>query len=342
MLEEDLKVIEKELKRDNITFDGKNILITGGAGFLGSWICDYLIRDGAKVTCLDNFASGVPSNIEHLKENENFNFVKHDISKPIYFNEKYDQIIHMASRASPFEFKKYPIQILKSNTLGVWISLGIAKEHKARLLYTSTSEVYGNPDPRFVPTPETYNGNVNPIGPRGCYDEAKRAGEAFVMAYRLQHGLDTRIVRIFNTYGPRMRSEDIYGRAVPRFIEQALKNEPITVFGDGSQTRSFTYVTDEVEGILRLAAMDGVEGKVVNIGNDNETTILTNSDSEIIFLPLPEDDPERRSPDITRAKKILRWKPKVSLKDGLAKTIKWFEVNPPYLKGRGLSRERQG
>jgi UDP-glucuronate decarboxylase len=314
-------------------FGDKEILITGGAGFLGSYMCEALIESNAKATCLDNLASGLASNIEHLKGNENFNFIEHDISKPINFENEFDLVIHMASRAAPFEFDKYPIQILKANTLGIWIALGIAKKHSARFVYTSTSEVYGNPDPKFIPTPETYNGNVNPIGPRSCYDEAKRAGEAFVIAYKHEHEMDTRMARIFNTYGPRMRADDIYGRAVPRFIDQALKGEDITVFGDGSQTRSFTYVSDQIEGLLRLATVDEAKGEVINIGNNKETDILemaklikelTNSSSEITFHPLPEDDPRRRCPDISKAKDILGWEPEVSLEEGLKNTIEWF------------------
>ena len=315
-------------------FEDKDILITGGAGFLGSYVCEAFIEAGAKVKCLDNFASGLASNIDALKGNEDFTFIEHDISKPISFDGELDLVMHMASRASPFEFEKYPIQILKANTLGIWVALGIAKKHNARFVYTSTSEVYGDPDPKFVPTSETYNGNVNPIGPRGCYDESKRAGEAFVIAYRHQHGMDTRMARIFNTYGPRMRADDIYGRALPRFIEQALKGDDITVFGDGSQTRSFTYVSDQIEGLLRLAALDGARGEVINIGSDKETSILelaemikklTNSSSEITFHPLPEDDPLRRCPDIKRAKEILGWEPMVPLEEGLKNIIEWFK-----------------
>ncbi len=315
-------------------FVDKEILITGGAGFLGSYMCEALVNSNAKVTCLDNFASGLTSNIAHLRDNENFRFVEHDISKPINLEIKFDLVMHMASRASPFEFEKYPIQILKANTLGIWIALGIAKKHNARFVYTSTSEIYGDPDPKFIPTSETYNGNVNPVGPRSCYDEAKRAGEAFVIAYKHQHGMDVRMVRIFNTYGPRMRAKDIYGRAVPRFIEQALKGDDITVFGDGSQTRSFTYVSDQIDGLLRLAALDRARGEVINIGNTNETTILelanlikrlTNSSSKITFHPLPEDDPQRRCPNISKAKDILEWEPKVGLEEGLEHTIEWFK-----------------
>lgn len=335
MIRKDVRSINTSLKKEGLTFDGKEVLVTGGAGFLGSWICRALVEQEAKVTCLDNLSSGLASNIKPLKDRDNFTFVQHDISNPIGFDKSFEWVMHLASRASPFEFERYPIQILKANTLGIWVALGIAKKHKARFLYTSTSEVYGDSDPRFVPTPESYNGNVNPIGPRSCYDEAKRAGEAFVKAYELQHKMDTRIVRIFNTFGPLMRADDIYGRVVPRFIEQALKGEPITVFGDGEQTRSFTYVRDQVEGILRLAALERARGEVVNIGSNVETSIielarivkkLTCSKSEITFLPLPKDDPRRRCPDISKAEKLLNWRPRVSLEEGLRKTIAWFEA----------------
>ena len=350
--------IEKIKKNLDMGFaEGKTVLISGGSGFLGSWICDVLVESKANVICVDNLVSGRKENISHLIGKENFEFVQHDIANPIFFDEKIDFVMHLASRASPFEFKEYPIQILKANTLGIWVALGIAKKHGARFLYASTSEVYGNPS--IVPTPETYNGNVNPIGPRSCYDEAKRCGESYVIAYKIQHNLDTRIARIFNTYGPRMRSDDIYGRVVPRFIEQALKGEPITVFGDGHQTRSFCYVTDQVEGLLRLAntfsfykrkpvlkeklkkesdKKEGSEvgGEVVNIGSDKEITILelakliqelTNSSSEIVFSELPKDDPRRRKPDISKAKNILKWVPKVGLEEGLERTIEWFVEN---------------
>lgn len=313
----------------NISFDGQTVLVNGGAGFLGSWICDVLVELNADVICLDNFASGRKSNISRLLKKDNFTFFEHNITEPIYFDKKIDLVMHMASRASPFEFEKFPIQILKANTLGIWVALGIAKKHNSRFLYTSTSEIYGNPS--LVPTPETYNGNVNPIGPRSCYDEAKRCGESYVFAYRTQHNLDTRIVRIFNTYGPKMRPDDIYGRVVPRFIEQALDESPITVFGDGTQTRSFCYVTDQIEGLLRFAYLDAGEGEVINIGNEDEAAIidlakkikdLTNSISEITFHTLPEDDPKRRCPDIKKAKKILGWEPKISLEEGLRRMIK--------------------
>ena len=230
-------------------FEDKIVLVTGGAGFLGSWICEVLVEQGANVICLDNLVSGLNSNISHLMDKDNFKFIQHDITQPIFFDERIDVVMHLASRASPFEFEKFPIQILKANTLGIWGALGIAKKHGARFLYTSTSEVYGKAEE--IPTSEEYRGNVNPVGPRSCYDEAKRCGESFVIAYRMQHGLDVRIARIFNTYGPRMRAEGVYGRVIPRFIEQALSNNPITIFGDGSQTRSFCYVTDQVEGLLK-------------------------------------------------------------------------------------------
>ncbi len=330
-LSQELKAIIQNLGK--ITFEDERVLITGGAGFLGSWMCDVLLRMGADVICLDNLSSGLKSNISHMINLEEFQFIEHDISEPIHLKGKIDLVIHMASRASPFEFGLYPIEILKANTVGLAVSLEIAKENQARLLYTSTSEIYGNPE--IVPTPESYFGNVNSIGPRGCYDEAKRCGEAYVAAYMTQYGLDARIARIFNTYGPRMRFDGIYGRAVPRFIEQALSGKEVTVFGDGSQTRSFCYITDQIEGLLRLAALEEVGFKVpvVNIGDDRETTILelakmvlriTGSDSEISYHMLPEDDPLRRRPDITRAKEELGWTPRVSLEDGLSRTVEWF------------------
>ncbi|MFQ5975798.1 MAG: UDP-glucuronic acid decarboxylase family protein [Candidatus Hydrothermarchaeales archaeon] len=330
VIEEDLEKVKNALENDGLSFEDKKVLVTGGAGFLGSWVCSVLIRQNAEVMCLDNLVSGLKNNLADLEDKEKFTFINHDISKSIILDGPFDFVMHLASRASPFEFEKHPIQILKANTLGIWIALGIAKKYRATFLYTSTSEIYGNPDSRFIPTPETYNGNVNPIGPRSCYDEAKRAGEAFVKAYELQHGMDTRMVRIFNTYGPKMRADDIYGRVVPRFIDQALKGDEITVFGDGAQTRSFTYVTDQVDGIMRLALSPDAKSEVVNIGNNKETTILdlakilkkiTGSNSKIGFYPLPEDDPERRCPDISKAKRMLNWRPKVQLEEGLKRFI---------------------
>jgi UDP-glucuronate decarboxylase len=312
----------------DLAYSGKRVLVTGGAGFLGSWICTILVQQGACVTCLDNLSSGRKENVAHLDVEKRFEFKKHDISIPPVLHEKFDYILHLASRASPFEFNTHPLEILRANTFGLVNALDIAKRDGARLLFTSTSEVYGKAT--VFPTPETYPGVVNINGIRGCYDEAKRAGEAFCMAYLREHGVDIRIARIFNTYGPGMRADGIYGRVVPRFISQALKNEPITIFGDGSQTRSFCYVTDQVEGLLRLAASDSAGGNVVNIGNDREVPVLqlahiireiTGSQSGMVFSPLPEDDPQRRWPDITRAKELLGWKPKVDLEEGIGKMV---------------------
>ena len=348
-ISQDIAEINERLKKEGITFEGKTILVTGGAGFLGSWVCDVLVKHNAYCICLDNLTSGQPKNIIHLMEEDNFRFINHDISYPIYFGMSYhplgicisdikkiDIVMHMASRASPFEFKVNPISILRSNTLGTLNSLGIAKFHNAIFFYTSTSEVYGNPPKEAVPSPESYFGHVNPVGPRSCYDESKRAGEAFIKAYELQHQMRTKIVRIFNTSGPRIRHGPEFGRVVPNFINQALNDEDITIFGDGSQTRSFIYIVDEIEGILKMVYKDEANGEVINLGNDKEYTILelaniikdlTNSNSKIVFKPLPIDDPVRRCPDITKAKKILNWKPTTSLEDGLKKTIAWFKDN---------------
>jgi len=329
--QKELETIRRNL--GEISFEDRRMLVTGGAGFLGSWMCEYLLDDGASVTCIDNFASGQRANIQALMANERFRFIEHDISLPLPVETPADYVFHMASRASPFEFEHYPIGILRANTLGVMVALEIAKKHHARFVFTSTSEVYGNPD--IVPTPETYYGNVNPTGLRGCYDEAKRCGEAYVVAYRREHRLNARIARIFNTYGPRIRMDGIYGRVIPRFIGQALSGKPVTVFGDGSQTRSFTYVTDQIEGLLRLAALDAAESQVINIGNVNEITVLelarkvidlTWSKSELTFHPLPEDDPLRRRPDVTKAKDILGWQPKVPLEYGLERMIEWIKA----------------
>ena len=326
----DLAIIQKNL--GEISFEDQTVLVTGGAGFLGSWMCEVLIAQNARVICLDNLASGREQNIENLKENENFTFLRHDISQPVILDKKIDLVLHMASRASPLEFEQFPIQIMKANTLGTWIALGIAKKDRARLLFTSTSEIYG--ESHIIPTPETYNGNVNTLGIRGCYDEAKRAGEATCMAYIRQHGIDVRIVRIFNTYGPRMRADGYYGRVVPRFITQALRNDPITIFGEGTQTRSFCYVTDQIEGLLRFVAKDDLKGEVINIGNPIELSIvdlaflikkITGSKSRLQYFPLPQDDPHRRCPIITKAKDLLDWSPKVDLETGLKKTIQYME-----------------
>jgi len=313
--------------------EDKRIIVTGGAGFIGSWLCDVLVENGAElVLCVDNLASGLRENISHLLERENFSFIKHDIVKPLEVEGRVDAILHLASRASPLEFEKFPIQIVKANTIGTWIALGIAKRKRARLLFTSTSEVYG--DAEVIPTPETYNGNVSCVGVRSCYDEAKRCGEALCKAYERQHNLDVRIARIFNTYGPRMRAEGVYGRVIPRFIHQVLSGKPITIFGDGHQTRSFCYIADQIEGLLRLLCVEDARGAVVNIGSPQEIEILKLAaviqrvaarKVPLEFLPALPDDPRRRCPDITRARTLLGFEPKVSLEEGLRLTFEWFK-----------------
>ncbi|HPN37237.1 MAG TPA: SDR family oxidoreductase [Melioribacteraceae bacterium] len=306
----------------------KTVVITGGAGFLGSHLCDKMIKEGYKVICIDNLLTGNIKNIEHLFGNTDFTFVKHDITNFIHVPDNVDYILHFASPASPIDYLKLPIQTLKVGSLGTHKVLGLAKEKKARILLASTSEVYG--DPIVHPQKEEYWGNVNPIGPRGVYDEAKRFAEAMTMAYHRYHNVETRIVRIFNTYGPRMRLND--GRALPAFVSQAMNGEDITVFGDGSQTRSFCYVSDLVDGIYRLLLSDVSDP--VNIGNPAEITIkqfaeevikLTNTSSKIIYQPLPEDDPKVRQPDITKARLLLGWEPKVDRQEGLKITIDYFK-----------------
>ncbi len=303
-------------------------LITGGAGFIGSHLCEFLLQKGHQIICMDNLITGNIKNIEHLKNNKNFSFMQHDISKPIKIDGELDYILHFASPASPIDYQKIPIQTLKAGALGTHNTLGLAKAKGAVYVLASTSEVYG--DPLVNPQSENYWGNVNPTGPRGCYDEAKRFAEALTTAYHNIHKIQIRIARIFNTYGPRMRAKD--GRVVPSFITQALANKPMTVFGDGKQTRSFCYINDEIEGLYKLMMSDINEP--VNIGNPNEMSILdfakkvlelTKSNSKIIFKGLPIDDPKIRRPDISKAKKLLNWQPKISLEEGLGKTIDWFK-----------------
>ncbi len=299
-------------------------LITGGAGFLGSHLCDRLLAENHNVICMDNFLTGSPDNVAHLIGNRNFHLIEHDVTHYIYVEGPLDYVLHFASPASPIDYLQYPIQTLKVGALGTHKALGLAKAKGARFLLASTSEVYG--DPLVHPQPETYWGNVNPVGLRGVYDEAKRFAEAMTMAYHRYHGVETRIVRIFNTFGPRLRLDD--GRALPTFMRQALQGEPLTVYGDGSQTRSFTYVNDTVEGIFRLLLSDIVDP--VNIGNPDEITILdfakeiialTNSPSPVIFETLPEDDPLIRQPDVTRARESLQWQPQFSRAEGLRLTL---------------------
>ncbi len=302
-------------------------VVTGGAGFLGSHLSDLLIARGHRVIAIDNFVTGSVDNIAHLAGNPNFKFIQQDVTEFLFLNEPVNFVWHFASPASPIDYLEIPIQTLKVGSLGTHKALGLAKHKKARFLLASTSEIYG--DPLVHPQKEEYWGNVNTIGPRGCYDEAKRFAEAMTMAYHREHGVETRIVRIFNTYGPRMRLND--GRVVPAFVSQALEGKPLTVFGKGSQTRSFCYVSDLVEGIYRLMNSSSVEP--VNIGNPHEMTVLefaeeiiraTGSRSRIVFKPLPQDDPKQRRPDIARAKARLNWEPQVPLKEGLKKTIEYF------------------
>ncbi|HRI57372.1 MAG TPA: SDR family oxidoreductase [Anaerolineae bacterium] len=303
------------------------VLVTGGAGFLGSHLCDRLLAEGHDVIAMDNLITGSTDNIAHLAGNRRFQFIYHNVTEYIYLKGPLDAILHFASPASPIDYLELPIQTLKVGSLGTHNALGLALAKEARFLLASTSEVYG--DPLVHPQNESYWGNVNPIGPRGVYDEAKRFAEAMTMAYHRSHGVDTRIVRIFNTYGPRMRLND--GRVVPNFVSQALRGEPLTVYGEGKQTRSFCFMSDLIEGIYRLLLSDEVEP--VNIGNPTELTIhefatvineLTDNPAGIRFEPLPVDDPKQRKPDIAKARRVLGWEPKVNLREGMEETIRWF------------------
>jgi len=325
---EDVERIKGDLKRED--FERKRVLVTGGAGFIGSWICDVFMSSDAEVDCLDNLSTGKMENVDHLLGKSEFKFINEDVCT-FKGGMKYDYILHLASCASPEEYQQHPIETLQANSIGSYNMLELARKHDSAILFASTSEVYG--DAEVFPTPESCWGHVNPIGARSCYYEGKRFAEALFMAYCRKYGLDVRVARIFNSYGPRLRAEGAYGRAVSRFIIQALANQPLTVYGDGAQTRSFCYVTDTCIGLLLLLTSEGATGEVVNVGNPEEVTILelaqrikklTGSASPITFHPLPEDDPRRRCPDTGRAEKLLVWKPKISLEEGLVRTITWF------------------
>jgi UDP-glucuronate decarboxylase len=328
IIREDLESIKSLVKKD--AFAGKKVLVTGGAGFIGSWLCDVLLSSGAQVVAVDDLSTGRMKNIDHLTKNPKFKLVKCDVCA-FQSTEKFDFILHMAGHASPDEYQVHPIETLQTSAFGSANMAELARKNDATLLFASTSEVYG--DAEVVPTPESYWGKVNPIGPRSCYDEGKRFAEALLVAYHKQYGLDVKIPRIFNSYGPRLREDGLYGRAMSRFIMQALTNEPITVYGDGKQTRSFCYITDTVTGLMLLTANEKSKGEVVNIGNAQEVTILdlankikeiTRCKSSVTFHPLPKDDPKRRCPDTIVLERLVGWKPNVSLAEGLERTITWF------------------
>jgi UDP-glucuronate decarboxylase len=324
----DIEETVRRVKGDSL--EGSNVLVTGGAGFLGSYLCDALVKTRVNVTCLDDFSTGVAKNVDHLSRVRNFKLLREDVSG-FQGDDKYNFVLHFASRASPEEYQLNPVKTLLANSHGSHRMLELARRHDSRILFASSSEVYG--DPEFFPTPETYWGNVNPVGVRSCYDEAKRYGEALFMACHRQYGLDTRIVRIHNTYGPRLRADGAYARALSRFVLQALKGEDLTVYGDGTQTRSFCYVSDTIVGILSMLTCPKGKGEVVNIGSTDEVKILdlarkiremVGGKSKIVFLSLPKDDPRRRLPDFGKAKGLLGWQPETSLEEGLRRTIDWF------------------
>ncbi len=325
---EDISSVKAFIKED--VFDQKNVLVTGGAGFIGSWLSDILVSCGAYVSAVDDFSTGRKRNISHLRSSDRFEVIECD-SCTFKSDKKFDYIFHLAAHASPEEYQLRPIKTLKASSFGTANIAELARKCDATMLFASTSEVYG--DAEVLPTPESYWGKVNPIGPRSCYDEGKRFAEALLVAYFGQYGLDVKIPRIFNTYGPRLREDGLYGRALSRFILQAMTNQPITIYGDGKQTRSFGYITDTLTGLLLLVASSNAKGEVVNLGNTQEVTILelakkikeiTKSVSPIEFHPLPKDDPKRRCPDTQKLEKLVGWKSKVSLEDGLKKTVTWF------------------
>ena len=328
IIKEDIEQIKKSI--DTEAFREKSVLVSGGSGFLGSWICDVLSEVGSKITCLDNLSTGVFENVDHLKGTKGFEFEKADVCS-YSRNPKVDMIFHLASRPAPEDYQKHPVETALANSEGTKQMLELARKHDARVLFASSSEAYG--DPEVFPTPESYEGRVNPLGPRSCYEEGKRFGEALCKAYHDQYEIDVRIARIFNSYGPRLRAEGFYGRVVSRFILQSLKGEDLTVFGDGSQTRSFCYVTDTVTGLLAQIRDEGRRGDVLNLGSEDETRIidlagkviqLSPAGSGLKHLPFPPGDHLRRQPDITNARKVLGWEPKVGLDQGLSRTAKWF------------------
>jgi UDP-glucuronate decarboxylase len=328
IIEQDIQKIKGNIRSDY--FAGKNVLVTGGAGFIGSWLCDILVGSDANVTVVDNLSTGRIKNIDHLQTHNRFQLIETNIClfKSI---AKYDLIYHMAAHASPDEYMRHPIETLQTSATGTKKVAELARKNDSTLLFASTSEVYG--DAEIVPTPESYWGKVNSIGPRSCYDEGKRFAEALLMAYSKQYGLDIRIPRIFNSYGPRLREDGFYGRALSRFIMQGLTKKPITVYGDGKQTRSFCYISDTVTALLLLTSCISVKGEVVNVGNTQEVTILelaekiksaTGNKSKLEFYPLPKDDPKRRCPDISKIEALVGWRPSVSFQEGLSRTVAWF------------------
>jgi UDP-glucuronate decarboxylase len=333
LIREDVQTIKNSVRSES--FDGKNVLVTGGAGFLGSWICDVLTMSGSRVVCLDNLSTGVFDNVEHLKGTKSFEFEKVDTCE-YAGRKKFDFIFHMASRPAPEDYQKHPVETALANSIGTQQVLELARKSDARVFYASSSEVYG--DPEVFPTPESYVGRVDPLGPRSCYEEGKRFGESFCKAYSDEYGVDVRIGRLFNSYGPRLRAEGFYGRVVSRFLMQAFKEDNVTVFGDGSQTRSFCYVADTITGLLRLVVKDGVSGEAVNIGSEVETNIIdlahkiiqiSDSKSQVEFRPFPPGDHHRRLPDGRKAKMILDWGPSIGLDEGLGRTVRWLKFQKP-------------
>jgi UDP-glucuronate decarboxylase len=337
ILSKGLSTVSRDVNSD--FFEGASILIAGGGGFIGSWLCDIFVSSQTDVCCVDDFSTGLERNVGHLTGNGYFVLKKADICKAS-LRQECNYILHFASRPSPEEYQRHPVETMLANSTGTYRLLELARKNDAILVYASSSEVYGDPEPQDIPTAETFWGRVNPIGPRSCYDEGKRFSEALCLAYHRAYGLDTRIVRIFNTYGPRIRADGAYARAVPRFIKQALSGSEITVYGTGMQTRAFTYITDTLAGIMQIIRSDRTRGEVLNIGNTNETSIMglaklvrkiTKSNSKIVKKALPLDDPRRRCADISKAKSLLGWKPVVSLETGLADTIEWFKLNSKWV-----------